>query len=59
VKLTDGEAARILEKGTKNLDAYLKVLQGNERKGGAVNKEATLRAMQCMSSGQNGQILLG
>ena len=29
VKLTDGEVARLYEKGTKNLQAYLKVLEGN------------------------------
>jgi len=30
VKLTDGEAARVSAKGTKNLEAYLKVLQARE-----------------------------
>ena len=32
VKLTTGESARLSEKGTKNLDAYLKVLQARELK---------------------------
>ncbi len=46
VKLTTGEVARVLEKGTKNLDAYLKVLQARELKSGTVNKEHVERAMQ-------------
>jgi TolB-like protein/Tfp pilus assembly protein PilF len=46
VKLTAGEAARISGKGTKNLDAYLKVMQGFELKGGTMNKERVQRAMQ-------------
>ena len=46
VKLTVGEVARITAKGTKNLDAYLKVLQVIEIKGGTMNKEATQRVMQ-------------
>ena len=33
VKLTTGEVARVFEKGTKNLEAYLKVLQAREFKG--------------------------
>ena len=45
VKLTVGELARTA-KGTKNLDAYLKVLQVNELKQGTMNKEATQRVMQ-------------
>jgi adenylate cyclase len=48
VKLTKGEAARVLEKGTKNLDAYLKVLQAGEHKGGTLNKERVERAMQLL-----------
>jgi len=48
VKLTTGEVARLLEKGTKNLDAYLKVLQAREHKGGTLNKERVERAMQLL-----------
>jgi TolB-like protein/class 3 adenylate cyclase len=48
VKLTTGEVARIYEKGTKNLDAYLKVLQARELKGGTLNKERVERAMQLL-----------
>jgi adenylate cyclase len=48
VKLTTGEAARLSEKGTKNLDAYLKVLQAKEYKGGTMNKERVERAMQLL-----------
>jgi adenylate cyclase len=44
--LTIGEVARLSEKGTKNLDAYLKVLQGREIKTGTMNKERIERAMQ-------------
>jgi adenylate cyclase len=46
VKLTMGEVARLSEKGTKNLDAYLKVLQGRDIKTGTMNKERVERAMQ-------------
>jgi adenylate cyclase len=46
VKLTVGVWARITEKGTKNLDAYLKVLQANELKASAMNKEVTQQVMQ-------------
>ena len=46
LKLTVGEVARITAKGTKNLDAYLKVLQLIEIKRGTMNKEATQRVMQ-------------
>ncbi len=46
VKLTMGEVARLSERGTKNLDAYLKVLQGREIKTGTMNKERIERAMQ-------------
>ena len=48
VKLTMGEAARLSEKGTKNLDAYLKVLQAREHKGGTLNKERVERAIQLL-----------
>jgi len=48
VKLTVGEAARVFEKGTKNLEAYLKVLQAREFKGGTMNKERVERAMQLL-----------
>jgi len=48
VKLTIGEVARLYEKGTKNLEAYLKVLQAREYKGGTVNKEREERAMQLL-----------
>ena len=48
VKLTMGEVARLYEKGTKNLDAYLKVLQAREYKGGTLNKERVERAMQLL-----------
>jgi adenylate cyclase len=48
VKLTKGEAARLSEKGTKNLDAYLKVLQAGEYKGGTLNKERVERAIQLL-----------
>jgi adenylate cyclase len=46
VKLTYGEAARIFSRGTTNLEAYLKVLQAEDYKGGAVNKERTQKAIQ-------------
>ncbi len=48
VKLTAGEAARVFEKGTKNLEAYLKVLQAREVKAGTFNKERVERAMQLL-----------
>ena len=48
IKLTTGEEARHLEKGTKNLDAYLKVLQAREHKGGTMNKERVERAIQLL-----------
>ena len=48
VKLTIGEGARVLEKGTKNLEAYLKVLQARDLKAGALNKERAERAMQLL-----------
>jgi adenylate cyclase len=48
VKLTKGESARLSEKGTKNLDAYLKVLQAAEYKGGTLNKERVERAIQLL-----------
>jgi adenylate cyclase len=48
VKLTTGEVARVFEKGTKNLEAYLKVLQAREHKGGTMNKERVERAIQLL-----------
>jgi adenylate cyclase len=48
VKLTIGEVARLYEKGTKNLDAYLKVLQAREYKAGTFNKERVERARQLL-----------
>jgi hypothetical protein len=48
VKLTAGEGARLYEKGTKNLDAYLKVLQAVEHKGSTMNKERVQSAMQLL-----------
>jgi len=48
VKLTIGEVARLYEKGTKNLEAYLKVLEAREYKGSTVNKERLERAMQLL-----------
>jgi len=45
VKLTEGEAARALAKGTKNLEAYLKILQSYEQKQ-IMSKEAQARARQ-------------
>jgi len=48
VKLTVGEGARISEKGTKNLDAYLKVLEARELKAGIMNKGQIQRAMQLL-----------
>jgi adenylate cyclase len=46
VKLTTGEGARISGKGTKNLDAFLKVLQASEQQTGTLNKERVQRSMQ-------------
>jgi len=48
VKLTVGEGARLHEKGTKNLDAYLKALEAREYKGAAFNKERVEKAMQLL-----------
>ena len=45
VKLTEGEQARLLAKGTKNLEAYLKLLQGLEPHGRG-NKEENARAQK-------------
>jgi adenylate cyclase len=47
VKLTTGEVARLYEKGTKNLEAYLKVIQAREYKG-TMNKERVERARQLL-----------
>jgi adenylate cyclase len=46
VKLTVGEMARISGKGTKNLDAYLKVLEASDIKAGNVNKGDLQRSIQ-------------
>ena len=46
VKLTVGEGAIFSAKGTKNLDAYLKVLQAREYKGRTMNKERVEKAIQ-------------
>jgi hypothetical protein len=43
VKLTSGEGARLLGKGTKNLKAYLKFLEGGDEFL-RWNKEAIFRA---------------
>ncbi|MFN2303702.1 MAG: tetratricopeptide repeat protein, partial [Anaerolineales bacterium] len=43
VKLTEGEQARVYEKGTNNLEAYLKVLQGRKI-GNRFNREANALA---------------
>jgi TolB-like protein/class 3 adenylate cyclase len=45
VKLTEGDQARITAKGTKNLKAYLKHLEGTEQLF-LLNKEANFRAKQ-------------
>jgi len=46
VKLTAGDRARTQEGGTKNLDAYLKVLEASEIKAGQLNKGDLQRSMQ-------------
>lgn len=48
VKLTVGEGALVFAKGTKNLDAYLKVLQAREHKGGIMNKDRVETAIQLL-----------
>jgi adenylate cyclase len=48
VKITTGEVGRLYEKGTKNLDAYLKVLQAREYKAGIFNKERAERGRQLL-----------
>jgi adenylate cyclase len=45
VKLTEGERVRVYSKGTDNLEAYLKNLQGNDYYG-KLNKEDNARARQ-------------
>ena len=45
VKLTTGEMARITAKGTKNLDAFLKVFQAGEQQS-TLNKERVQRSLQ-------------
>jgi adenylate cyclase len=46
VKLAGGEGARIIAKGTKNLDAILKALEASQYQSGAMNKERVERSMQ-------------
>jgi adenylate cyclase len=46
VKLTTGESARIYGKGTKSLDAYLKVLEASELKATIQNKGRVERSMR-------------
>ena len=48
VKLTTGEAGRPSEKGTRNLDVYLKVLQAREYKAGTFNKERAEKGRQLL-----------
>jgi adenylate cyclase len=48
VELTVGEGALVFAKGTNNLDAYLRVLQAREHKGGTMNKERVEKAMQLL-----------
>jgi adenylate cyclase len=47
VKLTEGEQARLYGKGTKNLDAYLKLLQGRQYLAGT-NRENIALAQQVL-----------
>jgi len=46
VKLVEGEAARVIAKGTKNLDAYLKVMQATQLRIAFTNKESMARSRQ-------------
>jgi adenylate cyclase len=46
VKLATGEAQAYHEKGTDNLDAYLKVMQARDYKNSQFTKERVLKAMQ-------------
>jgi adenylate cyclase len=48
VKLTKGEMARLYEKGTKNLDAYLKVMEAIQLKAGSQDRERVERARQLL-----------
>jgi adenylate cyclase len=48
VKLTLGEGVRLTEKGTKNLEAYLKVMQAESIRTGTRNKEQLERARQLL-----------
>ena len=48
VKLTTGESARIQAKGTKNLDAYLKILQAYELKAHTQSRERVERSRQLL-----------
>jgi adenylate cyclase len=47
VELTDGERARLIGKGTQNLKAYLKFLEGRDQ-AIRLNKEANFRAKQLL-----------
>jgi len=47
-KLTVGESAHVSEKGTQNLDAYLKVLEARELKAGTMNKERVEKSMKLL-----------
>jgi len=46
VTLTEGEAARVMAKGTKNLEAYLKVMQATQLRIAYANKESMGRSRQ-------------
>ena len=48
VKLTLGEGVSLTEKGTKNLEAYLKVMQAESIRTGTRNKERLERARQLL-----------
>jgi adenylate cyclase len=48
VKLTKGEGILVSAKGTKNLDAYLKVLQARDLKGSTMIKERVEKAIQLL-----------
>ena len=46
VTLAEGEAARVMAKGTKNLEAYLKVMQATQLRIAFINKESMVRSRQ-------------
>ena len=48
VKLTEGEQARLIGKGTDNLEAYLKCLQARELNEGAIAKEKCVLARRLL-----------